>query len=294
MNNKIMCQQLKKVNKMNQLKIGVALVLVTLLASTVLIVPVSATSTSSGGITAAWTANDAISIYSVTGTATVNPTPGGVTNDVLTVKVIDSAGWTAVNNVTAQNTHSSVNYGSPIVSTSGSMGSNSSTAVFYVTVPFQYYYPPGSYVINVVANDAAAGAPATSTYSVTYNSALGIVINSGTNLNFGSLNLSQTSAVQTTSIANSANTPLNITASAANFTSTNYPTAANIPVTSLTVNMGTQQTVTNSGSAITGNLAIGDTVAPTPQNVNFQLTVPASVTGYSGAYSTTVTLTGSS
>jgi len=275
---------------MNKFRVSLSLILVALLAGA-LVAPVAATSVNSGSINVAFNAVDAISIKSVTGSSSVNPTPAGLTNDSLTVTVLDSAGYAAVDNVTAQLTYGGVNYGAPVVSTASTQGGNSSTAIFTVSVPFQYYNPAGTYVVDLTASDSP-GVVATSTYSVTYGSALGIAITSGQNLNFGSLNQSQTSAVQTSMIYNSANTQLSISAMASNFTSTAAPVAQSIPATSLTVDMTASQTVTNSGSGVTGTLAIGGTTAPVAQNIGFQETVPASVTGYSGTYSTTVTLVG--
>jgi hypothetical protein len=218
----------------------------------------------------------AVTIPTITATASgssVYCTPNGVSTFTLTATVTDANGAAASDQVNAQLYNGATALGAPIVVTGGTGTGN--TATFTVGIPFQYTYPAGSgySVVLTASNPQKTSAPYTFS-PINYVAALGISIDSGSSLNFGTLGLGDTSATQTTTVHNTVNQAENVGISANPWTSS-VSGAAPVPASSLSSNNPSPLSI--------------DAHAP----IGFVETVPTGISPYAGTYTTTITLTAS-
>lgn len=219
---------------------------------------------------------NAVTTPTITATASGNSvycTPNGVTTFTLTATVTDVNGAAASDQVSAQLYNGATALGAPIVVTSGTGTGN--TATFTVGIPFPYNYPAGSAysVVLTASNSQKTSAPYTFS-PITYVAALGISIDSGSSLNFGTLAPGDTSATQTTTVHNTVNQAENMGISTNPWTSS-ASGAASVPASSLSPNNPSPLSI--------------DAHAP----IGFVETVPTGISPYAGTYTTTITLTAS-
>ena len=236
------------------------------------------------------------SIVSVTGPSTVQCIPGGVNNLPLTVTIQDVNGAGALDHVSAQLYSGSTALGSPVNVTGGTaVGANQAT--FAVNVPFEYYYAAGAgYTVVLTAGNTAKMNSSPSTFGpVTYLAAVGITVDSGASLNFGTLALGGTSASQNVTLHNAANTVIQVDGNAPDWQSS-VSNATSVPASTLVgTGDGAPQNMgqTAPGGTLINTLAIGGTAPPASVPIGFVETIPSSLSGpYTGTYTTTITLTG--
>ncbi len=220
---------------------------------------------------------NAVTTPTITATASggssVYCTPNGVTTFTLTATVTDVNGAAASDQVSAQLYNGATALGAPVVVTSGTGTGN--TATFTVNIPFPYNYPAGSaYSVVLTASNTQKTSAAYTFSPITYVAALGISIDSGSSLNFGTLGPGDTSATQTTTVHNTVNQAENMGISTNPWTSS-ASGAASVPASSLSPNNPSPLSI--------------DAHAP----IGFVETVPTGISPYAGTYTTTITLTAS-
>ena len=234
-------------------------------------------------------------IISVTGQNTVQCIPDGVNPLSLNVIIQDVNGAATSDHVTAQLYSGSTAIGSPVTVTGGT-ASGTNQATFVANVPFEYYYAAGTtYTVQLTAGNTANMNSGPSTFGpVTYSSALGLTIDSGASLNFGTLGLNDASASQQVTIHNSANTAIQVNGNAADWQSS-VSGAASVPASTLVgTGNGAPQNMGQAtpGGALVNSLPIG-AHPPASAPIGFVETIPGSLSGpYTGTYTTMITLTG--
>ncbi len=246
-----------------------ATIAVVAIALAMLAMPVAAVASPGGSVNGQFTAVTTPTI-TATASAYVYCTPNGVSTSTLTATVTDANGVAASDQVNAQLYNGATALGAPVVVTSGTGTGN--TATFTVGIPFQYNYPAGAgySVVLTASNPQKTSAPYTFS-PINYVAALGVSIDSGSSLNFGTLGPGDTSATQTTTVHDTVNQAENLGISAAPWTS-NVTGAASVPASSLTSNNPSPLSI--------------DQHAP----IGFVETIPTGISPYAGTYSTTITV----
>lgn len=259
-----------------------ALVLVALIAGVYLITPVAAVEygTISGTFKTGNTPPTVVSILPLPGT--VDPKPDGVSDYWIQVQVRDTDGNADITKVELSLhdiTDSEIEIDYQQV-TSGFSIIDANTIQISLYLHFQYYNPPGQYAVTATATDVAGSTGTLTSGAITYNSAIGLTIDGPTALNFGVLTYDSTSAPQTSTIHNSANTLIAVMASASDWISS----AGGSSVSASTLTAEYQH--------LNGEQYIRTLYVKSAAELTFIETVPPQYSGFTllGTYTTTVTL----
>jgi hypothetical protein len=250
------------------------------------------------------TAQSAPQIKTITPTATsLTCTPDGTTLLHFTVIGFSSGGWQQLARLEAQVMKGAVNAG-PVITVAAGTQSGAKEATYAVDAVFQYYWMHGSdYTVKFTLYNTNAQTDTQSSVALTYQPAAGLAVE-GAAIDFATLNYSQTSSTATSAVHNSANTPINIGATASAWQS-DVGWASVVPVSSLwgssTTNPTPQQmspiaTLATSGVGTLSGGTGGAGTPPAAVTTSWYVVVPAASDTFVlvGNYTTSASLTATS